>query len=302
MEFCCTLKELENFTFSSKKEEIKVTDYVDLKSKVKEKDFVQQEFDFNAPVVLEKKIIEKKIIKPSNIQPQVYIPKKERNMELMIKYKYDTITKEELDELYLGLERLIYKIIKSNYVTENFNDVCNEIWRRIAKYKHKWDETKGDYVTTWVGKVAMNVINTLRKRTMTYRSRNVSLDGMVTCDKGGEEKPVDMEQLVADNHDESGERRKKFYDNLMDCFDLFNDTEKEIIKLFLESNPENLVLENEDRTYKRRYASASFIKKKLNLTQNEYNNYIKSIGEKYVSKQKQIPNDGIDYRVLYRIF
>jgi hypothetical protein len=118
MEFCCTLKELENFTFSSKKGEFEVTDYVDLKSKVKEKDFVQQEFDFNAPVVLEKKIVEKKIIKPSNIQPQVYIPKKERNMELMIKYKYDTITKfaKILNLRRETLSRLIVKLIKKDVI------------------------------------------------------------------------------------------------------------------------------------------------------------------------------------------
>ena len=87
----------------------------------------------------------------------------------------------------------------------------------------------------------------------------------------------------------------------MECFDVFNETEKKIVKLFLEGDTDKLVLDNESRIYKRRYASVSFIKKKLNLTQHQYAKYIKSIGEKYVAKQGQNPNDGIDFGVLHGI-
>ena len=300
MEFCCTLDELSKFSYSAKNENAVTGDYINLN---KENNYVQQEFDFEAcaKIVAEtskKEIVKKELIKSPKAKPTL----KERNKELMIKYKYDNITDDELSELYTNLEKLIFKIVRSNYVTENFGDVCNEIWRRIAKYKHKWDENNGDYVTTWVGKVAINVIQTLRKRSMLYRARNVSYDGMVTFGKGGEEKEVEMDKLIADNKDDSGEKRKVFYENIMSCFDVFDETEKKIVELFLEGDTENLVIDDENRTYKRRYASASFIKKKLSLTQNEYNKYIKSIGEKYVSKQEQDPNDGIDYGMLYRIF
>ena len=179
--------------------------------------------------------------------------------------------------------------------------MCNEIWRRIAKYKHKFDETKNVCVTSWVGKVSINVIQTLRKKSMLYRSRNVSIEGMVQSGKNGEEIEVNMEKIIADNHDNTGQIRKLFYENILDCFEDFNETEKQIVKLFLESESENLVIENEKRIYKRNYASISFIKKKLNITQKEYQKCIKSIGEKYVARQERNPNNGIDNGLLHWI-
>lgn len=295
MEFCCSINELSNFSYSSKEKKIVANDYVDLKS---DNVFSQPEFDFEFYAKLE---AENKAKKQSANSKPTKVSLKDRNIELMTKYKYDEITDEELNEFYCNIEKLIYKIIKNNYVTESFGDICNEIWKRIAKYRNNWDETKGVCVSTWVGKVAINVIQTFRKRSMTYRARNVSLDGMVAFGKGGEEIPLDVENLIAENKDNSGEKRNLFYKNIVDCFDVFNDTEKQIVELFLNDEPETLFLEDENRVYKRKYASATFVRKKLSLTQTEYNKCIKSIGEKYVARQKENPNDGIDYRVLYRV-
>lgn len=301
MKFCCNTEDLFNFYETTKAQPIKTNDYIGLK---KEKDYIQQEFNFDACFTPEKKEVEKKEVEKTENKELVETPRKsmsERNMELMIKYKYDTITPSELNELYFNLEKVVFKIVKNNYVSENFEDVCSEIWRRIAKYKHKFDETKNICVTTWVGKISINVINTIRKKSMTYKARHVSYDGLTGYDKKGNQIEIDAEKIIAEEKDYSAERRVEFYDKIMECFDVFNETEKKIVKLFLEGDVDKLVLDNESRIYKRRYASVSFIKKKLNLTQHQYAKYIKSIGEKYVAKQGQNPNDGIDFGVLHGI-
>ena len=73
---------------------------------------------------------------------------------------------------------------------------------------------------------------------------------------------------------------------MCECFDTLNEVEKMIVDLCLNGDSENLTINGEERVYRRRYASASFIKKKLNLTTNQYKKYMKSIGEKYVENQK----------------
>lgn len=294
MKFCCEVSDLFDFYEKIETKKIEVNDYIDLNEK---KNLKQPELDFefygSKPSIIKKE-------KKECSEEKVY--SNDRNHELMIKYKYDIITDAELNELYKNLERVIYKIVKNNYVKENFEDVCNEIWRRIAKYKHKWDENKGVCVTTWIGKVAVNVIQTIRKRTMTYSSRNISYDGFFTYDKGGEAKEVDMEKLIADNKDNSGEERSVFYESIMDCFDVFDEVEKSIVNLCLNCEQNMLVIDDEKRTYKRRYASASFIKQKLKLTNAQYKKYIKSIGDKYVAKQQGSSSFGIDNGFLHRIF
>lgn len=289
MKFCCTTDDLFCYYETCKSKPIQTNDYITL---TKDKSFVQLEFDFDS---LAKNFEEKKKIEEKKTS------RKDKNMELMVKYKYDTISEDELNELYENLEKVVYKIVRHNYVSENFEDVCNEVWRRIAKYKHKFDETKNICVTTWVGKVTINVINTIRRKSIVYKSRNVSYDGMMVYNKKGEAQEIDPDKIFAEEKDDTGEYRKTIYENIMSCFEDCNDIEKQIINLYLNEDDENLMLQNEKRTYKRWHVSATFIKKKLNLTQNQYVKHMKSIGKKYVAKQKQNPNDGIDYGILHRI-
>lgn len=301
MEFCCNVNDLFEFHDKVIASKPQVNDFIDLSKKPKT---VQMEIDFDF-------YKNKKVETPKNESLVIEDTKKEtvetssplwkENHDLMIKYKYDTITDRELNVLYKNLEKFIYKIVRKNYVNENFQDVCNEIWRRIAKYKHKWDENKGVCVTTWVGKVAFNVIQTIRKNTISYKTHHLSYDGVFAYGKGGEAKEIDMEQIISENKDYSGERRMEFYEGMKSCFNEFNEMEKKIVSLCLDSDPETLVLENEERTYNRRYASASFIKKKLNLTTNQYKKYMKSIGEKYAKNREEYADDGIDFGILHRI-
>lgn len=275
MNFSCSVNELFDFYDKVISEKIKCNDFISLEDNKKHEQ-LEIDFEFYGSIKFE---IDKKEVENKTISFE------ESNRQLMIKYKYDTITNSELNCFYKNIEKLIFKIIKKNYVTENFNDVFNEIWKRIAKYKHKWDENNGTCVSTWISKVALNVINTIRKKNMTYSSRNVSYDGMFIYDKHGEANEVDIDVLVERNKDNSGEERKDFYENMLKCFENLSETERKIVELCLDGEPETLVIENEKRVYKRRYASATFIKKKLNLTSNQYKKYMKSIGEKYVKSQ-----------------
>ena len=276
MNFSCSVNELFDFYDKVISEKPKTDDFISL-NKNKKPEQLEIDFEFYGSIKFEIKKEEK----PQNKT----ISFEENNRQLMIKYKYDTITDFELNCFYKNIEKLIFKIIKKNYVTENFNDVCNEIWKRIAKYKHKWDENNGTCVSTWISKVALNVINTIRKKNMTYSSRNVSYDGMFVYDKHGQANEVDVEALVEMDKDNSGEERKNFYDNMLGCFNNLNEIERMIVELCLNGDSNSLILDGESRIYKRKYASATFIKKKLNLTTNQYKKYMKSIGEKYVKSQ-----------------
>jgi hypothetical protein len=239
---------------------------------IKDDGFVQLEFCFE----------EEKIEKPNKKtkRKSEKIDYETRNRELMIKYKYDTISRDELNELHDNLEKLIYQVIHKNYVSENFYDVYLEIWKKIIKYKDKWDENRKNNVSTWIAKVAFNVIQTIRKKSIVHRSRYVSLMDTKVTNKKGEEMEVDYEKIISDEKDDIGMRRKMIYDVIKLC--KFSKEELAVVKLYLEDDCDKLIIQNENREYKRHFSTVSFIKSKLNLTNKKYNDIMKSIGEKYV--------------------
>ena len=253
---------------------------------IKNENFVQLEFFFEEPT--QKKQRKRKTTTKQNYEM--------RNRELMIKYKYNTITPLELNELHNNLEKLIYQIIHKNYVSENFYDVYLEIWKKICKYKDRWDENRKNNVSTWIAKVSFNVIQTIRKKSMIYRSRYVSLMDTTVTNKKGEELEVDYEKIITEEKDESGLRRREISDIIDLCE--FSPEEQAVVDLYLEDDYTKLISENESRIYKRHFSTVSFIKNKLNLTNKKYNDIMKSIGEKYV-RARENSYDGINNGDMY---
>lgn len=209
----------------------------------------------------------------------------QRNKELMIKFKNDLITDSELNELHENLEKLIFKIIHENYVSEDFGDVVSKIWEKIIRYKHCYNENNGAYVTTWIATVARNVINTLRKKSINYKSKNCLCDGFSVYDKKGKE----LSFNVSNVEDEASQ--KVFSFDFKDFIDIFEGEEKRILLWMIEEDSTLLVLENEKRKYARKKATFSFIKKKMNLNNKEFKFHLENI--KKICYQKKKNNEKI---------
>src|SRR5574344_1699306 len=58
------------------------------------------------------------------------------NRELMIKFKHDISTCEDEKKLHENIKKLIFKAMHSNYVRMDFDDVYQEIWKKIIRSKH----------------------------------------------------------------------------------------------------------------------------------------------------------------------
>jgi DNA-directed RNA polymerase specialized sigma24 family protein len=73
----------------------------------------------------------------------------------------------------------------SNNVMMDWDDVYQEIWKKIIRCRHTWNESKGTMVSTWITIVANSVINTLRQSVNKYRSRYCLYDDI--CSSSDEE-------------------------------------------------------------------------------------------------------------------
>ena len=101
------------------------------------------------------------------------------NRKLMIKFKYGNMTCDEENQFHEAIKKIIYKVMHKNNVMMDWNDVYQEIWKKIIKSKHTWKEWKGTMVSTWITIVANSVINTLRQTVNRYNSRFCLYDDLV---------------------------------------------------------------------------------------------------------------------------
>ena len=101
------------------------------------------------------------------------------NRALMIKFKYGNMTRDESRAFHEAIKKIIYKVMHTNNVMMNWDDVYQEIWKKIVKCKHTWKEWKGTMVSTWITIVANSVINTLRQNVKRYNSRFCLYDDLM---------------------------------------------------------------------------------------------------------------------------
>lgn len=156
------------------------------------------------------------------------------NRELMIKFKYDQATIEEQNLLHENIKNLIYKVMHKNYVQMEFEDVYHEIWKKIIKSKHTWDENNGTRVSTWIVVVANSVINTLRMNITKYHSR-YCLYGDLNANNE-DESANDMADVISLNNDEDNSftNNVAFNDDYKIFCNSLKDNEKELLDNIIE--------------------------------------------------------------------
>ena len=117
--------------------------------------------------------------------PVPKLGKTDINRSLMIKIKYGNLTTSEGGQFHGASKKMIYKGMHSNNVMMDWNDVYQEIWKKICKSRHTWKEWKGTMVSTWITIVANSVINTLRQTVNKYNSRFVLYDDLMQSNDDG---------------------------------------------------------------------------------------------------------------------
>ena len=124
------------------------------------------------------------------------------NRKLMIKFKYGDITPVEEHEFHEAMKKMIFKAMHKNNVMMDWDDVYQEIWKKIVKSRHTWKEWKGTMVSTWITIVANSVINTLRQNVKKYNSRFCLYDDIQTPNSDGGNDTQQKCDLIAFNGNE----------------------------------------------------------------------------------------------------
>lgn len=211
---------------------------------------------------------------PEFIFDSVLFKEKDRNRELMIKYKYNRITEDELNQLHNGLSKLIYKIIHSNNIYIDTEEIYQEVWLKIAKSKHTWNETKGTFVSTWVSLVCQSVCNTLRKSLLKRRSCFCLYE-----DLKGEEIGVSSEDFITNKGLIEEETvfgvfiKKEEWEKFISKLD---EKEKEIVLLSINTTPDD-VRKICGKNVCANRITKKFLMKKLNLRTKVLDEYLEAI-------------------------
>ncbi len=128
------------------------------------------------------------------------------NRKLMIKFKYGNLTRAEEKEFHEAIKKIIYKVMHKNNIMMDWEDLYQEIWKKIIKSKHTWKESKGTMVSTWITIVANSVINTLHQSVNRYNSRFCLYDDILPASDGqddGANKQEKCDFIVFDMDEES---------------------------------------------------------------------------------------------------
>lgn len=203
----------------------------------------------------------------------------DKNRVLMIKYKYDTITPDELNELHNRIEKLIYKVIRKNYLMMDIRDIYQEVWKKICKCKNTWNEDKGTMVSTWIVIVAQSVINSLRQSKNKYDSRYMCYDDLPDFEDGetaGEDRAVRSNPTIRDGFyrkEDSKLRIREFMSEL-------SDNEKRIIDIIMSTGYDELNKNNESK-YCKNKITRKFIREKIDLPEKELKDVFEELQRKY---------------------
>lgn len=203
---------------------------------------------------------------------------RDRNRELMIKYKYDRISHSELNQLEASLSKLIYKIIHRNNIYLETKDIYQEVWLKIAKSKNTWNEAIGTHVSTWIGLVCQSVCNTLRHRFVRHIDRITSYDGMILEDSGRSAEDFIsginfLEDSTALDKVISGDIWKKFILSL-------DPMEKSIIDIIASTTVADLEKVNGKGCCTSKITKV-YLRRVLDLSECQLNKFLKSLKKKY---------------------
>ena len=203
------------------------------------------------------------------------------NRQYMIKYKYDTITNEELNKFHDQLQKLIYDTIRKNFVQVEIKDVYQEIWKKISKAKHSWNENMGTKVSTWIVLVCLSVINGLRAKAKKHQDRYVLYNDLCPNDENNENN--EKGQTIAIKFglvDDKEQRQIAYKEDLKYFLDSLNEKEKSIVDLILNVDVDELN-KNGNIKYKRKRITKTFIRSKMNMKLKDFQKVMNGLQKKY---------------------
>lgn len=233
---------------------------------------------------------------------------KDRNRELMIKFKYNNITDREGYEFHDAIKKIIYKVMHTNNVMMDWDDVYQEIWKKITHCRHTWKEWKGTMVSTWITIVANSVINTLRQKVNKHNSRFCLYDDLFQpsndSDSDGNQSQEKCDFLafsVQDDGIEDAETKKRMLSEKMNEFlNSLSQVERHIYNMALAM--EDKIIDSYDRNFKlpynelkakTGYDGATFAIIMYNIKKK----YCEAFGVRFVDNAKK--DDGSDTEYLF---
>lgn len=235
---------------------------------------VQSQFNF------ENKYKRYIVVPGTQIRVSVLSPTKicinDPNRELMIKFKYNQATPADEHQLHENIKNLIYKVMHSNFIRMDFEDVYQEIWKKIIKSKHTWNENKGTRVSTWIVIVANSVVNSLRQNIIRYNSRFCLYDDLVKDDEDNGTDMADRLKISNDMDTKAADRYAFKDDFRLFCSELTS-VEKKVLKTCFDVTDS---LKSQKSIMAGKIPMRS-VRRKLGMTEDELNNIISGMKQKF---------------------
>ncbi len=234
--------------------------------------------------------------------------KSDINRALMIKFKYGNLTKDEENQFHDAIKKMIFKVMHKNNVMMDWDDVYQEIWKKIGKSRHTWKEWKGTMVSTWITIVANSVINTLRQTVNRYNSRFVLYDDLIqpSEDGDGNQQQNKCDIIAFENEEDrmsdSGMKKMMWNEQYAEFRDKLNDAERMVFDIIvsmqddiLDAYDNRLKIPYKELRAKSGYDDATFSMIIYNIKRK----YCETFNLKFVEYDEHPENDGSDTEFLF---
>lgn len=203
------------------------------------------------------------------------------NRQLMIKYKYDTITSQQLYELHNKLSKLIYDIIRKNYINMSKQDVYQQIWKKISKAKHSWNQNAGTKVSTWIVIVCISVINGLRLKCKKYNQRYVLYNDISSNEEDNEQIQECQKFAISNGLLNYNNFQQLYFSQQMQLFlKSLNDKQKSIVNMILTVNQDQLN-QNGNEKYIKKKMTKNYLYKKSGMKQKQFQKQMIQIQQRF---------------------
>ena len=213
--------------------------------------------------------------------PVINTCQRDPNRKLMIKFKYGNLTSLQEIKFHDNIKKLIYKVMHSNNVMMDWDDVYQEIWKKIIKSKHIWNQNKGTMVSTWITIVANSVINTLRQNVNKYNSRYCLYDDLCSSNEQENQNTDKEKGDMVSYLNENNSLYDKSFDQVIwdekynDFMSSLNQSEKMFMKAVYEMDTEYY------RDFHKIKVSHTYLKQKLGYDDTTYYIVMNNVKQKY---------------------
>lgn len=194
---------------------------------------------------------------------------------LMVKFKNDEITNEELEDFRQRIDKLLWKTIHSKYCTDLKEDVYQEVWRKLTVAKVYWREDVNVYVSTWLWRVAISAIGDLRYKTV-KRKGEISLSDLETDD---ESSSTILERIIQENKQSNA--MMKNLEKVYEFVDSLAGVDRCIVDLIINPGEKVLAVANVNKKHSRSRLTKDEIMKFVGLEYDEFCERLDALREKF---------------------